>query len=393
MKKIAFITHSYHKKSRSVSMLADEIFGMEKVKIDFFYVEDWSVHSKGLREPIVGYDVVLIVQLISLEILNKIQCDNIIFMPMYDFSYAWDVFKWLECVNLKILSSTKRLHDALCQMGFNSYYFKYYPEPDEFMPGDLKEVFLWQRINNINIQTTIKLLKDFQIEKIHLHRSPDPGHVFLAPSETEVAQYKITFSDWFEDKQDYLDRLKQSGIYIAPRLMEGGGAAFIDAMKMGKVVIANNDAAMDEYIVHGESGLLYDAQDPEPLDFEGVDFFKIQKNAYESVQEGRTKFKRSIPAILDFIQSKHNQLIPNDLLKVIRTSRESLREEHHALMQRFIEVENVLKYDCWYNLGKLSRKDKIKSIFSFFLKRVLGNVPEVSAGAKKQETEVKSRVD
>ena len=163
MKKVAFITHSFHKKSKSVNILAEEIFNKEIFLTDFFYIDDWTLSPTGLNEDIIGYDIVVIIQLISLDIISKIKCKNIVFLPMYDFSYSWDIFKWLECINLKILSSTKKLHDKLCDIGLNSYYFKYYPEPLEYIPGDLKKLFLWQRVNDINIKTTLQLLNNFPI--------------------------------------------------------------------------------------------------------------------------------------------------------------------------------------------------------------------------------------
>ncbi|MDP3561822.1 MAG: glycosyltransferase [Legionellaceae bacterium] len=362
MKKIACITHSFHQKTKSAHLYPEEIFGKTDYSIDYYYVDDWSLHSVGLHEPIIGYDIVIIVQLISLEILNKIQCDHIVFIPMYDFSCTWDAFKWFECTQINILSPTKKIHDIACQMGLNSHYIQYYPAPAEYLPGDLKKVFLWQRINDININTVLQLLNPFPIDQIYLHHVPDPGHIAIEPSHEDILKYNITISTWFENKNDYLDILDGAGIYMAPRLKEGGGSAFIDAMKKGKVVIAHNDGAMNDYITHNETGLLYDAHNPQALNVEPQDFVRIQQNAYQSVLDGRVRWQKSIPQIIDFMYQKRPSISDQSLLAA-RNYREMLRQEHDVLKQKLEHAEHILQHDRWYNFGQLSHIEKMKKLF------------------------------
>lgn len=396
MKKVAFLTHSFHKKTKSANIYAEEIFDKKNFLVDYYYIEFTELGLALYDGVIEGYDVVVIVQLISLEILSKIKCDNIIFIPMYDMSVSWDALKWLECASLKILSPTKQLHDSLCQLGLNSFHIKYYPEPDDFMPGDLTKIFLWQRVNVINIKTTLKLLTYYPVKQIHLHKAIDPYHVFVEPSLEEFEKYNIVFSDWFEERQQYLDIIKETGIYIAPRIMEGGASAFIDAMKMGKIVIAHNDAAMNEYIVHNETGFLYDVNNVEPINFDTIDLALIQKNAYQSVREGRLAWRKSIPGILNFIATKSPIFIPNTILKVVQDKTELLKmktelleknnillsqtnkdlfEEKKLLEERLtrsIHENTQLKNEPWHIFGKLSKKDKFINLFKMAGKEIMG---------------------
>ncbi len=367
MKKVAFITHSFHKKTLSANIYAEELFDQREFLVDYFYIENCSFDATWIDADIVGYDIVIILQIISLEIIRKIKCDNIVFMPMYDFSYSWDVFKWLECSNLKILSMTKALHDKVCGIGLNSYYAKYYPEPLEYIPGDLKKLFLWQRISDININTTLELLKSFPIQKIYLHKAIDPFHSYIEPSPATALKYNIVFSEWFENRQQYLDLLKEVGIYIAPRLMEGGAAAFIDAMRMGKLVIANNSSAMNEYISHNETGILYDAHNIGPLDLDSIDLLQIQKNAYESVKDGRVAWRDSIPNILNFIESKSRTVLEDKTLNSLHQTSKLFRQERAILEQRIGQVEAELYNSKWYHFGKLSIKEKLKKMIKILV--------------------------
>jgi glycosyltransferase involved in cell wall biosynthesis len=51
-------------------------------------------------------------------------------------------------------------------------------------------------------------------------------------------------------------------VFVAPRRFEGIGLSFLEAMARGQVVIAENNATMNEYIVHDVNGLLYEPDRP-----------------------------------------------------------------------------------------------------------------------------------
>ena len=57
-------------------------------------------------------------------------------------------------------------------------------------------------------------------------------------------------------RDEYLNFLAQSNIYIAPRAVEGVGLTFIEAMVRGCSVFAFNAPTMNEYINHKSNGYL-----------------------------------------------------------------------------------------------------------------------------------------
>jgi hypothetical protein len=69
-------------------------------------------------------------------------------------------------------------------------------------------------------------------------------------------------------------------------------------MALGLCVVAPDFPTMNEYVVHGETGLLYDPDRPEPLDFSGADQLGCQ--ARQSALEGRVRWEASTEAILAF---------------------------------------------------------------------------------------------
>jgi hypothetical protein len=358
----------------------DEIFDKQTSRIDYFYVKEWMQDPTDFHQTIEGYDIVFIIQLISMNILEKIKCDNILFMPMYDGCYSWDTYKWLECANLKIISPVKKTYEELRDMGLNAYYGKYYPKPFDFMPGDVRKIFLWQRVNQISINTVQKLFENHPPSQIHLHNVPDPFQTSSMPATEAIKTHNITLSNWFEDKKAYLDLLQDKGIYMAPRTKEGGAAAFIDGMKMGKLVIAHNDAPMNEYIVHGETGLLYDVDSVSPLDLDAFDLMQIQKNAYQSVVEGREAWLESIPKMRNFIESKNHFSFSNKTLRNIREEHTSSQKINALLVQEKTRLETEkskmenqnasLKDNHWYRFGQLSRKRKMLKLITVLAKQL-----------------------
>ncbi len=112
----------------------------------------------------------------------------------------------------------------------------------------------------------------------------DPSLYAAVDPEAEAAERDITVSTWFTDAADYKKAMAATDIYVAPRDFEGIGMSFLEAMAMGKCVIAPDNPTMNEYIVHGVNGLLYDVDNPRPLDLSRA--AEIGASARQSVVNG-----------------------------------------------------------------------------------------------------------
>lgn len=301
-KKIICIDHSHHNKTKSNTFLTDYLKQIFDVKI----VWDESWHKKGDTYPdlsFVDYDYLGVIFFQSLprrEVLDNIKNDNLIFFPMYD-GISHDFGFWKDYYDLKIVNFSKTLHDKLKKWGFDSIYVQYFPEPQEFNPGKIDEVFFWQRISKIDINTIKKLFKKEKV-KLHIHKAVDPNHKFIQPSTEDERRFNITYSDWFDTKEEMWDLIKQKGLYVAPRECEGIGQSFLEAMAMGKAVIAANNPTMNEYIKYNETGYLFDLANTKEINLS--DIKRIQKNTYEYMVNGYKKWEKNKSKIIDFI--KHN---------------------------------------------------------------------------------------
>jgi len=117
----------------------------------------------------------------------------------------------------------------------------------------------------------------------------------------------IFHPEWFEDKNEYLNLVRDSNIFFAPRLYEGIGMSFLEAMSMGKCVVAPGNPTMNEYITHNKTGLLYDPNDPQPLDFSIAE--SLGKNARKYIEESYKKWNFNKNELMNFIETPCNEFI------------------------------------------------------------------------------------
>jgi len=120
---------------------------------------------------------------------------------------------------------------------------RYFPDPATLpqTAGDPKKVFLWERGGVSRAQAEAMFPKS-------------DGYELVVKGANE-----------FLPRDEYLARLASCGVVVAPRRKEGIGLAFLEAMAMGKCVVAHDDATMNEYVADGENGLLVDFDAPTRL--------------------------------------------------------------------------------------------------------------------------------
>lgn len=112
-KKIAFIAHSYHKKTLSYEFIVEYLKNFYDVEIlfDEFWDTGKEINWESLNND---YCAIIIFQMLP-DICNfkKISNKNILFMPMYDHVEKWNFKKWYNCKDIKIISFSSTLHKKL----------------------------------------------------------------------------------------------------------------------------------------------------------------------------------------------------------------------------------------------------------------------------------------
>lgn len=310
MKKIAFVGHSFHRKTASVNFFIDLL--LEHYQIEFY----WSLpgsYKSDLRtfdlenKP---YHAVIFFQILPTPgELEPIMSRNIILVPMFDNDPFITLSQWSKYSKYKFINFSRTLFSKLEFLDFQkNIYLQFAPTVPKFRKSrDVNQkpkVFFWQRSEHINWSVLKKLIDFTQISSLHLHRIEKDvanDNWFEIPEGQDFEGFDITFSSWFDSKDELYRLLSDCDIFVAPRLFEGIGQTFLEAMAMGKCVISPNFPTMNEYIENGLNGILFDIMDPKPIDFR--QWRRIGDQACVSIRRIRSLWDEKKLDIIHLIES------------------------------------------------------------------------------------------
>lgn len=301
MKSVLFVGPDYHEKTGSSLFMLEllrEQFLVEYVSINLikgdnrFVLDDYTSRC---------FDFLICWQVMLPSSSLKLLCYHQgIFFPMYDGCPSISkVEKWLPYRSFNIISFCRKLHEDLLRIGLSSHYIQYFPEvPSSVELGDVGKIFFWNRQLEINVPLIERLFSNCKIHSLHWHQSMDvPG---LPVPPLDCNNWEIHTSDWYEDKREMLLDVQKAAYYIAPRMREGIGMSFLEAMVAGRCVVAPDEPTMNEYITHGWNGLLYDPR--KPLALEQHDVHAIQEKCRQYCFSGRNSWELNKGRIYEWIE-------------------------------------------------------------------------------------------
>ncbi len=354
MKKLLYIDHAFHNKTKS-SQFLQEIFKSkyDVTKFDFDpYKESFTKFETLLGQK---FDNVVLFQIMPdiAKLGEYIKWDKIAFFPMYDATpklndIIWD--KYREC---NIINFSKILHENCRKCGLSSFYIQYFPEPKKILNlGDEKSVFLWQRHEKINPKTVEKVIGIENINFLYHHQVPDPKQELILPSKN--FEGKIQASIWFDSKEEMDKHMQECAIYFSPRRLEGIGMSFLEAMAIGRCVIAPNHPTMNEYIKNGVNGYLYDLKHPHKITIKNIRL--IQENARKYIEDGYKEWEQNKYKILDWIDVDAKSNSDKDLMDFTLNVKDTKK-----ISITLIKKVYTRKYTTFYLFGfipflKISKK-------------------------------------
>lgn len=295
-KTLLLIDHNYHKKTKSFDFLAEYL--KEYFNVIHLFVKDDNYDNeveKILSD--LNYDIVWFHQILPSRNLPEKIKEKTVLSVMFDGHGHNDIEYWKQYRGLKFVNFSKELHYKHRLAGCRSLYLQYYPEPKRVDTNDNSKAFFWQRVDAISLKTVVKLLPKQIL--LHVHWAPDPKQI-SDKSDLKVYQKRISsITKWDKMGKSYRESLNDCGIYISPRPSEGIGHSFLEALSMGKAIIAVDNPTMNEYLKNNITGYLYDLNNPKMIDLTNIE--SVQRNAYKLVVDGRKKWLRSRERLLSYI--------------------------------------------------------------------------------------------
>lgn len=306
--KLLYIGHSFHRQTGSSSFFLDLL--REHFAVTVIWDDSWTADGTPLTaERLNGHaaDLVLFWQTLPRRaVLRRLHCRRLFWAPMRDgISLVPRPWRRIKPSGLRLINFCRETHDYCCAAGLESLPVQYWPQPGppRVIADEPLRLFFWMRRGMPGWPTLKALLGTTRPERIVLRIAADPGETLVLPSITERAEYRIEqVPDWLE-KADYLRLLGSCNAFMAPRLLEGIGLSFLDAMALGQAVIAPDRATMNEYIRHGENGWLYDPEALQPLDFSNLR--ALREQALRDVSAGHARWLASLPALISVLDDGH----------------------------------------------------------------------------------------
>ena len=277
--KVLFVDHIFHLKTHSADFFLDIL--REAFEVETFYYEN-TYRFKIPQKIIDGADIIIFWEFLYNRRELGIPEKRCIFVPMYDNEWGskWQ-WKRIAASGMPVISFCDAITRHAKAQGVRDILdIRYFPNPADFPQtnGDAKRVFLWER-GEINEPEARRILPS------------DAGFCFDVKKANE-----------FLGKQEYLERLAKSEIVIAPRCKEGIGMAFLEAMAMGKCVVAHDDATMNEYIKDGETGILIDFRKPAKL-ITANDVSVVRRNIAAAANKAHARWLTDKEKINSFVES------------------------------------------------------------------------------------------
>jgi glycosyltransferase involved in cell wall biosynthesis len=298
--KLLFVDHSFHEKTASSRFLINIL--REDFDVDIFWDDSWRGGRGPSLDLINGYKYVVFLQvLLPLYKLRKVRT-NIVWVPMYDgvnlSSWYW---KALSHMPLHVLSFSGKI-DQRCKMfGISVLSLRYYlspsPQKEKATYSGLN-IFFWYR-GSVTFPDVKALIDPRDVHRFIYRSGSDQFFREEEISVEDIRKYKLEKVPRFSaDPDEYFRLLEDADVFVAPRKKEGIGMSFLEAMAKGKVIIAYDDATMNEYIKDGYNGYLF-SEPSKSIHFDH--FAEIRKNLWESAVHGWKQWEQDKIKISQFV--------------------------------------------------------------------------------------------
>ena len=312
--KVLLVDHLCHKKTHSFDFFASIL--QRDFEVSYHYYEKhYDCHLT--RQEAQKFDYIIYLEFLPGRYRICIPGRKTIFLPMYDNEWGskWQ-WKRIALSGMSVISFCRRVSDLAHRQGVsNLLTVQYFPnQPDDAkLRGNPAIVLFWDR-GSLSFEIVKKLLNPEKISKVIVLRHSGDAPPVSTISDYDLSAYHVEIKETgFMPRDEYLRTIREAGTVIAPREKEGIGMAFLEAMAMGKCVIANDDATMNEYIDHGVNGILYNTNNPRQVDFETI------RRVWQSginTEQMKASWAEDAPKIVPFIRNAQEHH-PRQLARVV----------------------------------------------------------------------------
>lgn len=310
---LLFVDHVFHIKTQSFHFLIEIL--QRDFDVTIKYVDPDS--SFDVDDLMDDNEFVVLAQMDFLTTHFINMGKKVCVVQMYDGSAGLPDRHWQINRQARYLNFSVALHARALAAKAESHLVRYFPDPSKFEPvTDFSSArgFFWQRLpkSPVNLKT-VALMTNGSLDQLHIHTPADDGSEF---DETALEGFScpVTTSSWFERHEDFKATLDEANIYFAPRLAEGIGHGFLEALAKGMLVLAYDLPTHNEYINNWTTGILFN-KDVGPVTFDDwqAQATQMSGNAKLMMANGFAQWQKNQNTIGQFIKETPTPRVPKVL--------------------------------------------------------------------------------
>ena len=257
---VLFVDHVCHRTTKSFDFLANLLRCSFEVEV-FYY--DTHYHVQIPAHKVAWADVIVYLEFLPSRFRIAEPGKHCVFVPMYDNEWG-SRWQWCRIADsrMAILSFCGRISEHARRCGIRNLLDVRFALPPSPAPGNARVAVLWDR-GQVGINHVQRLFAPGDLDKLVVVRhSGDRKPLEPIPDKVREAYHVELHDGDYLPEKEYRALLSEPGIYIAPRFTEGIGMSFLEALAAGKIVVAHNNATMNEAIEDGVNGSLVDMKNP-----------------------------------------------------------------------------------------------------------------------------------
>lgn len=227
--------------------------------------------------------------------------DKAAWLPMWDHARHYPQSWWNRLSKgLRVVAFSDAVYERATGAGLETLRITYYEDPSKYEPvrWDERVLMYWNRVGLVKKEQLLRMCEELRVDRLIFLSNLDPripvGQAYELPHK--MRNTVIESHDSFLPREQYMSLLARANIFIAPRLYEGVGMTFLEAMAQGSAVFAHNAPTMNEYIDHEETGWFLGDED-----WLGADLNYMGDMARGSCWRGHGEWEARIPEYAEFI--------------------------------------------------------------------------------------------
>jgi len=223
----------------------------------------WSDQELSVQP---AFENIVFCQLLPPTTWLKSTPERIVWIPMWDNVRAYPQ-QWWDALpkNLRIVAFSEAVALRSRAAGLPTLRLHYFKNPADFSPAawEGERVLLyWNRCGMISPSFLALFCQELHIDRLLFRADIDPGidaraHYTLP---NRLGNTRVETLPRTATREAYWHLIQEANVVIAPRLFEGAGMVFLEALARGCATFAHNAPTMNEYIVSGVNGYLFQRQ-------------------------------------------------------------------------------------------------------------------------------------